>query len=221
MGCYHSYMRHAAAIWDMDGVIVDSGEFHFQAWRWLADQRGHELTREKFLPTFGMRNPDAILELFGEIQQAEAQEMSLSKEAEFRRLLRGRVEALPGADTLIRALHAAGHRQAVASSSPLENIEIILRELGVADCFQTVASGDEVAHGKPHPEIFALAATRLGIAPIDCIVLEDAVVGVRAGIRAGMRVYAVTTTRTREDLAHADRVVASLDELRLTDFILP
>ncbi|MBA2362541.1 MAG: HAD family phosphatase [Chloroflexia bacterium] len=214
-------MRHAAAIWDMDGVIVNSGEFHFEAWRWLAEQRGQNLTREEFVPTFGMRNPDAILELFGEIQEAEALEMSLTKEAEFRRLLEGRVEALPGADRLIRALHQAGHRQAVASSSPLENIEIILRELSVAGCFQSVASGDEVSRGKPHPEIFTLAATRLGVAPIDCIVLEDAVVGVQAGIRAGMQVYAVTTTRAQEDLTHADRVVATLEELNPTDFLLP
>ncbi len=213
-------MKHAAAIWDMDGVIVNSGEYHFEAWRWLAEQRGQNLTREEFVPTFGMRNPDAILELFGEVQAAEAQAMSLTKEAEFRRLLEGRVEALPGADRLIRALHAAGHRQAVASSSPLENIEIILRALGVASCFQTVASGDEVTHGKPHPEIFTVAATRLGVSPVECIVLEDAVVGVRAGIRAGMRVYAVTTTRTRQELADADLVVDTLEELRPTDFLL-
>ena len=213
-------MKYAAAIWDMDGVIVNSGEYHFEAWRWLAEQRGQNLTREEFVPTFGMRNPDAILELFGEVQAAEAQAMSLTKEAEFRRLLEGRVEALPGADRLIRVLHAAGHRQAVASSSPLENIEIILRTLGVASCFQTVASGDEVTHGKPHPEIFTVAATRLGVSPVECIVLEDAVVGVRAGIRAGMRVYAVTTTRTRQELADADLVVDTLEELRPTDFLL-
>ena len=205
----------------MDGVIVDSLEFHYEAWRWLAEQRGRELTREEFVPTFGMRNTDAILHLFGEVREGEALEMSLSKEAEFRRRLEGRVEALPGADALIRALNAEGHPQAIASSAPRENIEVVLLGLGLASCFGAISTGDDVRRGKPHPEIFTLAAKRLDVPPIDCIVLEDAVVGVRAGIRAGMRVYAVTTTRTRDELQHADRVVDSLEELAPSDFLLP
>ncbi len=207
-------------IWDMDGVIVNSEHFHFEAWKWLAERRGQSITRETFLPTLGMTNPDAIIELFGEVKDVEAREMSLSKEAEFRRRLVGRVEALPGAAELIAALHAEGHLQAVASSAPMENIHVILDELALRDCFQALASGDEVSRGKPNPEIFVLAAKRLGARPIDSIVLEDAVVGVRAGIRAGMKVYAVTTTRERDELDQADRVVDSLLELTPLDFLL-
>ncbi len=205
----------------MDGVIVDSEEFHYEAWKWLAERHGKEITREQFLPTFGMTNPDAILHLFGEAKEAEVREMSLSKEAEFRRRLKGRVEALPGADRLIRNLSAEGHLQAVASSAPRENISVILDELALEGCFQATASGDDVSRGKPNPEIFTLAARLLGEQPINCVVVEDAVVGVRAGIRAGMKVYAVTTTRTRDDLDQADRVVDSLEELIPADFLLP
>lgn len=207
-------------IWDMDGVIVDSAEFHYEAWNWLAEQRGRSLTRAEFVPTFGMTNPDAIIELFGEVKEAESREMSLSKEAEFRRRLRGRVDALPGAARLIRALNAEGHPQAVASSAPMENIKVILAELQLESCFQAFASGDDVSRGKPDPEIFTLAAAWLDVQPIDSVVIEDAVVGVRAGIRAGMKVYAVTTTRSREDLDHADLVVDSLLELSPADFVL-
>jgi beta-phosphoglucomutase len=213
-------MRRAAVIWDMDGVIVDSAEFHYEAWRWLAERRGRELTRAEFLPTFGMTNPDAILHLFGEVKESEARELSLSKEEEFRRRLKGRVEALPGAARLIRALRAEGHLQAVASSAPMENIRVILEELALSDCFEAIASGDDVSRGKPDPEIFTLAARRLGVRPVESVVIEDAVIGVRAGIRAGMKVYAVTTTRTREELEHADRAVDSLEELTPADFVL-
>lgn len=214
-------MRRAAVIWDMDGVIVDSERFHYEAWRWLAEQRGTDLTREEFLDTFGMANPEVVVHLFGAVAEPEAREIASSKEVEFRRRLSGRVGALPGAAGLIRALHGEGHAQAVASSAPMENIEVILDELGLDGCFQALASGDDVSRGKPDPEIFTLAATRLGAAPVDCIVIEDAVVGVRAAIRAGMRVFAVATTRLRDELEHADRVVDSLEELALADFLLP
>lgn len=204
----------------MDGVLVDTAEQHYEAWRWLAASRGRELTREEFVPTFGMRNPDAIDRLFGALPEAEVRRMSDEKEAEFRRRLRGRVRALPGADALARALHGAGHPQAIASSSPLENIRLILRELDLTACFREVASGEEVVRGKPDPEIFLLAAARLGVPPGECVVIEDAVVGVRAARRAGMTVYAVTTTWGGADLAQADRVVDSLEELAPADFLL-
>ncbi len=213
-------MKRAAVIWDMDGVLVDSGEFHYEAWKWLAEHKGRGLTREQFLPTFGMANPDAIAHIFGETPPTETSEMSLLKEAEFRRRLQGRVKALPGADALVRALYAAGHPQAVASSAPHENIRVILAELGLEGCLQALVSGDHVTRGKPNPQVFRLAAERLGVPSIECVVIEDALVGVQAAIRAGMKVYAVTTTRTREELHHADRVVDSLEELRLDDFLL-
>jgi beta-phosphoglucomutase len=205
----------------MDGVLVNTGELHFQAWRRLAESRGQELSREQFTPTFGMTNPDAIRQLFGESRPEETRKLALFKEEAFRSLLVGRVTALPGAAELVRALDAAGHPQAVASSAPRENIDFILEALGLAACFDAVASADDVRRGKPNPEIFTLAARRLGVPPLDCVVLEDAVVGVRAAIRAGMRVYAVTTTRARDELAHADRVVDSLEELDSSDFVVP
>lgn len=213
-------MRRAAAIWDMDGVLVDSGEAHYEAWRAVAAGRGLALSRAQFLPTFGMNNPDAIRALFGELPPGEAQRIAADKEERFRGLLRGRARALPGARQLVRALEARGHLQAVASSAPRANLELLLEELELSGCFQGIASGDEIRRGKPDPEIFLLAASRLRSPPAEAIVLEDAVVGVLGGKRAGMRVYAVTSTRRREELAAADRVVDSLEELSADDFLL-
>jgi len=205
----------------MDGVLVDSGQLHFDAWQWLAESRGGSLTREQFLPTFGMRNADAIRRLFGDVAEPDLGRMSDAKEEEFRRMARGALTALPGAEALVRALHADGRLQAVASSSPRENIRVILEALGLDRCFQATASGEDVSNGKPNPEIFTLAAHRLAAPPLDCIVVEDAVVGVQAGVRAGMTVFAVTNTRKRDELSQADRVVDSLAELTPADFVLP
>lgn len=208
-------------LWDVDGVLVSSGEAHYEAWRRLAATRGHDLSREEFLPTFGMTNPDAIRALFGEVPGPEARSMADWKEAEFRSLVRGRIRALPGAAELVRALDEAGHAQAIASSAPRENLRVILDELGLRERFGAVVSGDDITRGKPDPEIFARAAAELGFGAQDCVVLEDAVVGVQAGKSAGMRVYAVTSTRRREELAEADRVVDTLEELGPGDFTLP
>jgi beta-phosphoglucomutase len=217
--------RHAqsvsrlAALWDLDGVLVDSTEAHYQAWRTMAAARGKELSREEFIGTFGMTNPDAIRAIFGAVPEADALAIAKRKESEFRRLLRGRTRALPGALELVRALHQARHAQAVASSAPSENVAAILDELGIAACFSAIACGDDVRRGKPDPEIFLVAAERLGKPPSQCVVLEDADVGVAGAKRAGMRVYAVTSTRARDQLGGADRIVDRLDELRVADFL--
>src|SRR5262245_43261060 len=115
-------MERAAVLWDMDGVLVDSSEAHYEAWRRLAETLGVTLTREAFRPSFGMTNPDAIRAIFGAVPNDEARRMASWKEDAFRRLLRGRVQPLPGAEALVRALSQAGHRQAVATSAPCENI---------------------------------------------------------------------------------------------------
>lgn len=213
-------MERAAAIWDLDGVIVDSGGPHYGAWRALAERRGQSLTRERFAEVFGLRNDETIRELFGPVEPGEAEEIERAKEWAFREAIRGNVRPLPGALELLGALRESGHRQALATSSPRQNAELILAALGVSGCFDAVVCGEDVARGKPNPAVFRLAAHRIGAEPLRSVVIEDAVVGVEAAIRAGMRVVAVTTTRTRDELARADRVVDSLLELGPDDFVV-
>jgi len=211
-------MEKAAVLWDLDGVLVDSRQFHYESWLYVAQPRSVEISYQDFLPTFGMRNPDAIRVLFGDLPEEEINRIAEDKERYFRESIRGRIRPLPGAYNLVVSLHANGHKQAIASSTPRLNIEAILAEIGLKGCFDEIVSGDDVKNGKPNPDIFLLAAEKLGVDPRCCVVVEDAVVGVQAGKAAGMKVFAVAGTRRPEDLRLADRVVHSLEELSLDDF---
>lgn len=201
-------------IWDLDGVIVDSAPFHFEAWREFAAVKGRVYTEEDFRKTFGMRNEDILLYIFEEkLEQGVLETWSDEKEGRFRDLIRGSVEPLPGVMTLVRALDMVGYQQAIASSTPLENIHLILNSLAILDFFDAIISGEDVARGKPDPEAFLKAARVMSLVPERCLVIEDAAVGIEAAKRAGMKSIGVTNTLPRKKLALADRVVRSLEEV--------
>ncbi|MFH1003761.1 MAG: HAD family phosphatase [Chloroflexota bacterium] len=200
-----------AAIWDMDGVIVDSGPYHRAAWQQVFRRRGVSFTPEDFRRHFGQRNDTIIRSTLGQgIAPAELEAIIRDKEAAFRDSIKGQVRALPGALALLRSLRENGFKLALASSAPPENIGLLTGELGIRPCFHAIVAGPDVAEGKPSPQAFRLAARRLGVAPENCVVLEDAVAGVAAAKRAGMACLAVTNTHPRESLREADLVVDSL-----------
>lgn len=204
-------------IWDLDGVIVDSAPFHFQAWRAFAAARGKAFTREDFNSTFGMRNEDILAHIFGgELEPGSLKTWSDEKEEHFRRLIQGKVKPFPGVLPLVGSLHAAGYKQAVASSTPLRNIHLVLSALTILDVFDAIISGEEVSRGKPDPEAFLKAAKGMSLAPHGCLVIEDSAAGIEAAKGAGMRSIGVTNTVPGENLASADRVVQTLEEVNLS-----
>jgi beta-phosphoglucomutase family hydrolase len=210
----------AAILWDLDGVIVDSAPFHYEAYRRVLAARGVLLSEERFRKELlGLRNEAILQALLGATGPAEARRLAAQKEAIFRRLLRGRVRALPGALPLLRRARQAGLRQAIVSSTPRRNIATILKELGAGELLDAVVGEEDAARGKPDPEGFLIAAARLGVPPQGCVVIEDAPQGIAAGKAAGMRVIAVSTTRPPELLAQADLVVPSLDDPRIWPFL--
>jgi len=178
----------------------------------LADS-GAELSREEYFgELIGLRNDAILLRLLGPLPGEEVSRLKSAKEEAYRRLIAGHVEALPGALELIALARKVGLRQAIVSSTPRENIALILSSLGIEDAFDAVVGEEGTVRGKPDPEGFLLAASRLGMAPAVCIVIEDAPEGIAAGKAAGMRCIGVTTTRAAESLSQADLVVASLDD---------
>ncbi len=200
-------------LWDMDGVLVDTGEFHFQAWMKTLPGEGLPFDRETFRRTFGMNNAGILALLLGRQPEPDyISRVSDLKEANFRQAIRGRAQPLPGVRDWLERLHRAGYRQAVASSAPQENIDFLIGELGLRDYFQVVVSAAHMP-GKPDPAVFLEAARRLDLPPAHCVVVEDAVPGVEAARRAGMKCIAVTTTNPARALAAADLVVNRLDEL--------
>jgi len=207
-----------AALWDMDGVLVDTGEFHYQSWIDVLPDYGLEFSREFFRQTFGMNNRGILsLLLGGKLTPKLLAEISQRKEQSFREAVRGHVQPLPGVVDWLERLRAQGFRQAVASSAPPANIDTLVDELGLRDYFDALVSGVDLP-GKPEPALFLKVARLLDVPPEYCIVVEDAVAGVEAAKRAGMKCVAVTTTNPAEALTAADVVVERLDALAADAF---
>jgi beta-phosphoglucomutase len=208
-------VKHAiqAVIWDLDGVIIDSAEEHRRAWQKLAQEIGKTMSDEEFRATFGMRNDTIISTLWGAMPSERIRELSERKEAYFRELIGKEARALPGALELMSQLHEAGFAQALASSTPQANIDLISEVLGLRRYLQVLVSGETVERGKPAPDIFLKAAAGLQVTPEACVVIEDAPAGVEAAHAAGMRCIAVAGTRDPALLREADLVVRSLSEL--------
>ena len=201
-----------AILWDMDGTLIDSAEYHYQSWIDALRPEGLTVTREQFLSTFGWKN-DRILRRWirPDLDPEWIVRVADAKERDYRHLVRTRgLQPLPGADLWVRDRHRAGWRQAIASSAPRANIEVALEVLGWMPFFDALASGDDVRAGKPDPEIFLIAASRLDVPPSRCIVVEDAAAGVEAARRGGMKCIGVGGAASD---ARPDLTVTSLVDL--------
>ena len=182
-------------IWDLDGTLVDTEQNHYAAWRALLQEHDQDLSYEKFLSTFGLRNDEILrhhLGFEGDDQQIAA--LGTRKEELFGALLeRDGLRMQPGARQLVEHVHRLGGRQAIASSAPPGNIDLMMRLMGLRDCFHAIVSAEEVKRGKPAPDIVLRAAERLDLPPSRLVVLEDAPAGVEAGKAAGCRVIGIAT----------------------------
>ena len=202
-----------AVIWDLDGVIIDSAQEHRLAWQRLAREEGVPFTDTDFWATFGKRNDDIIAIQWGPLPPQQVKLLADRKENYFRELIRKTAAPLPGSIELMRGLHEAGFRQALASSAPIENIQLISDALGLERYLTALVSGETVPHGKPAPDIFLKAAQALDIEPPYCLVIEDAVAGVQAAHAAGMRCISVAGNRDLPGLRQAELMVKSLTEV--------
>lgn len=200
-------------IWDLDGVILDSADEHRRAWHRLAEEEGVVFTDDDFWATFGKRNNDIIPHYWKVESAGQLQALAERKEVYFREFVRETAAFLPGAEALMRSLHEAGFLQALASSTPPVNIALIDELLGLSRYLSVLVSGEHVTYGKPAPDIFLLAAQKLGVEPEVCVVIEDAVAGVEAAHRASMVCIAVAGERDLPGLRAADLMVRDLTEV--------
>lgn len=208
------HMTERAVIFDVDGVLVDSYQAHFQSWRAMLGEQGVEFTEAEFRATFGRTSADIIAELYqNDLSADEIERLDDLKEALYRDIIRDNFSAVDGAAELIDSLEAAGFRLAVGSSGPPANVMLTLESLGRVNSFGAIVTGADVTRGKPDPQVFQLGAERLGVLASQCTVVEDAAAGVEAANRAGMTSIGLTGTATREQLAHARLVVDRLGEL--------
>ncbi len=215
-----------AALFDWDGVVIDSSAQHEESWERLAAEEMLTLPEDHFKAGFGRKNQWIIPNLLNWTDDPPAIErLSQRKEMLYREIVAERgLEALPGVRELFHALRAEGVPLAIGSSTPRANLDMALEILGLHGLFDAIVSAEDVSHGKPDPEVFLSGAARLGAAPNRTVVFEDALVGIEAAQRGGMKVVAVATTNPIGLLAHADLAVESLGDVtieRLRQLWLP
>lgn len=209
------------ALFDWDGVIIDSSAQHEKSWRRLAEEIGKPLPPDHFVRGFGMKNQAIIPQILRWTDDpGEIDAYSLRKESLYRDIIRAEgIRPLPGVIELLRMLDERGAACAVASSTHRENIEVVFDAIGVRPFFHAVVSAEDVGRGKPDPEVFLKSAGKIGCPPEHCLVFEDAQVGIEAGLAAGARVVAVATTNPLEALGQAHLAVRSLADCRWEDLV--
>lgn len=210
------------AIFDHDGVLVDTLKLHQDSWVAMAAETGLPITPEFVLKTFGMTNAMILRMVLGEsLGDSDVAAYSDRKEARYRDLARGRIALMDGVRPFLDAMTAAGVVLAIGSSGVRKNLELTVEECGLHGRFSAIVAGEDVTRGKPDPQVFLLAAERAGVAPEESIVFEDAPVGIRAAKAAGMLAVGVTSSHDVAALreAGADWVVPDLSRCDLEELL--
>ena len=203
-----------ALIFDMDGTIVDNMAFHTQSWVTFFERRGRDIDAHAFFrTTAGRQGKEIIRATMGEhLADEEVAVLNHEKEAVYRELYAPHLKTVSGFDDLVASARSQGIALAVGTAAPPANVAFTLDGLDLRRHFEAVVGATDVARGKPHPDVFLEAARRCGVLPQNCIVFEDAPLGVEAARRAGMRTVVLTTTLPRDAFGEFDNVIAIVDD---------
>lgn len=206
----------AAVIFDMDGTLVATTEADFLAWQKLFSTYDRSLTFEEYFPLLGKKSSDVVHHVLG-LHGHEATGAMHRKMVFFEEIVREKgIDMMPNAEQLLKELQAEHIPIALATSSRVMKMKLVMKTANLDKYFTAVVTGEEVTVGKPGPDIFLLAAKRLNVDPAQCVVIEDAASGVAAAKAAGMKCVAVTNTHHEKDLQEADLIVDDLSELPLS-----
>ena len=203
-----------AVIFDMDGVLLDSGAHHREAWRLLLAELGVAPVPDFWRHTIGRPAEEAVADLLERpVGAAEAAALARRKREHYARLAARGMLPVAGAPAFVTLLAAEGVPRAVATSASRHEVESLLIEIGVREHFGVIVTADDVRWGKPNPEVYLRAAELLELPPKGCLVFEDSVVGIHAARNAGMRVIGLTTAHTVRELlaAGAERAIADFE----------
>jgi HAD superfamily hydrolase (TIGR01509 family) len=206
-----------AAIFDMDGVLIDSGAHHRDAWDLLLRELGQEPQPESWRVTIGRPAEEAVSLLLGRsLDSYEARTLARRKRAHYARLAERGMLPIRGVTGFVEQLARADVPRAVATSASRGDLDALLSQVGLRAHFDVIVTAEDVRWGKPNPEVFLLAAAGLEMPPAACVVFEDSLVGVQAARNAGMRVVGLTTAHDRAELlaAGAERAIADFEGFR-------
>lgn len=189
-------------IFDMDGVVVDNHKFHFQAWMEFSRKYNFTLNEEIYRTKFnGKTNLDLFRMIFGNISSEKLNEYSLEKESNYQALYKDQMKPHTGLINFLQKLQGQKKKIALGTSAPTTNVNFTLDHLELRSYFDVIVDGSQVTRGKPDPEVYSLCCQKLNLPPQECIVFEDAVLGIEAGKNAGCRVIGVSTSHTKEELS--------------------
>lgn len=212
-------MKILGFIFDLDGVITDSAEFHFLAWKRLADEEGIRFSQEDNEALRGIpRRQSLMILLKGKwYPEEKLLEMMERKDKYYQEFIAGITpnDLLPGAQDLLEEIRAAGYKTALGSAS--KNAREVIDRLGVRALFDAISDGYSVEKQKPAPDLFLHAAAQLGLSPSQCVVVEDAAAGIEAGEAGGFFTVGVGGV---DRLANADVVYPSLYGVHLVDMLM-
>ena len=198
-----------AVIFDLDGTLIDNNGFHLKTWKKYLENSGKSMSDAEFNRHLnGRTNADAIKYIYGnDISEEEVVKHTNDKEALYRILYKPFIEPVKGLIPLLEELHRLNIPMAIATSGVQPNIDFFFDNIPVKKYFQTVVNSSHIKKGKPDPEIYLKTASILKANPAYCLVFEDAVVGLQSAQTAGMKVIALTTTQTKEELKNADLII--------------
>jgi beta-phosphoglucomutase len=215
---------YKALIFDMNGTIIDDMGYHTAAWLEILAGLGHPVTADEFARQYyGKTNLETLREVLGgDVSAAQIAAISQDKEIQYQRMYQDHMTPLAGFLSFLQAAQQNGLALALATSANQFNIDFVLTGLGLEEAFTAVIGADDIEHSKPHPEIFLKAAENLGMAPKECLVFEDSLMGLEAARRAGMDAFAILTTLFEaEALALPQVVGAAPDFASLQDDLSP
>jgi len=212
------------AIFDMDGVLVNNARYHIRAWQQLGKELGKEFRAEDIRRVFGRRNREMLAVLTGrQYPKEELERITGHKEELYRAIIGPEIVPMTGLVEFLGQLKKAGLKAAVATSGPKENVEFVMERLNIGQYFDAIATGGEVQRAKPAPDIFLLAAQRLGLPPLECVVFEDSTAGIEAATSAGCPCIALSTTHTPAELARTSalKVFPDFKSIEVADLTKP
>ncbi|MBU1975068.1 MAG: HAD family phosphatase [Nanoarchaeota archaeon] len=207
--------RMIAVIFDMDGVMIDNNKYHKKSWKAFCKKYGFDLSDDNLKKhVYGKINSEIHNYLFGkEISAVQSSEYTQEKEKIYRDLFENDIKPVNGLLDFLEQLHQHKILRAIATSAPPVNVEWVIEKIGIGKYFTVIVDDTMVNKGKPNPEVFLKASRALKVDPSLCVVFEDSLSGVDAAINAGMKVIAITTTHTKDELSKADLVIDDFTEV--------
>ena len=212
-------MYPEAVIFDLDGTLVDNNAYHIEAWKAFYDKIGMPFSLEEYTQNINGRiNRDIFNYVFNTTLTPEKiEEYSNEKEALYRELYAEHIKPINGLINFLKELEEAKIPKAIATSGLIPNINFMFEHVPIKNYFFSVIDAEQITHGKPHPEIFLKAAIAANAVPSNCVAFEDSVAGIQSAKAAGMKVIALTTTHTAEDLKEANLIIKDYTEISLTE----